>query len=86
MEQENILFLFHHIHHKSGEHEAHHCGGGHKKVNYKILHCTCGQHRINKKTAIGHGTDQEEIKIKFMEKCAKGGWHLESGKVISDRK
>lgn len=77
--QKNLLDLFHHGHHEGGEHEWHHCGGRHKGVNYKISHCACGLHRINKKTAIGHGTNEEEIKIKFTEECPSGGWHIESG-------
>lgn len=60
----------------------HHCGGEHKGVDYEIEHCVCGLHRINKKTAIGHGTEQEEVEIEFMEQCPEGGWHIESGKIM----
>ena len=28
-----IIPLFHHIHHEDGEHEVHHCGGDHVKVD-----------------------------------------------------
>ncbi len=82
-----ILSLFHHIHHKIDGHKVHHCGGKHKKINkrldYTIRHCFCGKHSINKKVAIGHATNDNlkslEIKIKFLEKCPWGGWHVESG-------
>lgn len=67
MNENNLIYLFHHIHHQSGEHKVHHCGGQHKGVNYKIEHCVCGLNRINKKIAIGHGTDQEEINVEFSE-------------------
>ncbi|HRY52854.1 MAG TPA: hypothetical protein P5089_03360 [Candidatus Portnoybacteria bacterium] len=86
MDKESLIYLFHHIHHKAGEHEVHHCGGGHRAINpkldYEICHCQCALHRINKKIAIGHGTNQEEIEIKFMEQCPEGGWHIESGQVV----
>jgi len=85
MDKENLIYLFHHIHHKAGEHKVHHCGGQHQAVSpeldYDIWHCACGLHRINKQIAIGHGTNQEEIKIEFTESCPEGGWHIESGQV-----
>ena len=82
-----ILYLFHHIHHNKGEHEVHHCGGAHKKINsklnYSIKHCLCGKHSIDKKTAVGHSIDfkmgEKEIDVEFFEKCPQGGWHIESG-------
>jgi len=87
MKTDNIIYLFHHIHHKAGEHKVHHCGGRHQaanpKLDYEIWHCRCGQHRIDKKVAIGHGTNQEEIEVKFMERCLEGGWHIESGQVAA---
>ena len=84
---QEILSLFHHIHHITDKHEVHHCGGEHKKINpslgYNIKHCLCGKHSINKEIAIGHATNMQlepiEIKIKFLEKCPNGGWHIESG-------
>lgn len=88
---DNILHLFHHIHHKKeGKtivHEVHHCGGDHIKVdpklNYSIKHCPCGRHSISKEIAIGHATGgnlkPKEVKIKFREKCPDGGWHIETG-------
>jgi hypothetical protein len=88
MNLSEILSLFHHIHHRNGEHEVHHCGGKHReKVNprldYTIEHCACGKHRIDKKQAIGHASDDLlkpiEVVIKFQEKWPKGGWHVESG-------
>lgn len=82
-----ILDYFHHIHHNNGEHEVHHCGGGHKKIDkkldYKIKHCFCGKHSIDKKEAIGHDFDYNEVKFIFDEKCPDGGWHVESGKMIN---
>ena len=79
----NILDLFHHIHHRNEKHLVHHCGGEHvkinKKLNYNIKHCCCGKHRIDKKVAIGHDFDMNEIVIIFEEKCLNGGWHIESG-------
>ena len=81
-----ILDYFHHIHHTSGEHEVHHCGDSHKKINskldYKIEHCSCGKHSINKKEAIGHDWNYNEVKVAFDEECPDGGWHVESGKII----
>jgi hypothetical protein len=75
----NILYLFHHIHHFKNNHEVHHCGGEHKKSNYRIKHCDCKKHSINRQTAIGHDFNNKPIKVKFFEKCPKGGWHIESG-------
>lgn len=85
-----IISIFHHIHHLGKKHEVHHCGGKHckidPKVDYIIRHCRCGKHSIDKKLAIGHTTDnrlnKKEIKIKFTEKCPRGGWHIESGVKI----
>ena len=41
---DDILGLFHHIHHINGEHKVHHCGGAHIEVdptvNYTIQHCS----------------------------------------------
>lgn len=92
--EQNLLSLFHHGHHQadlpkgktvSGEHEWHHCGGQHKGINYRISHCACGWHRINKKTAVGHGIGKNLetiiINIEFIEACPEGGWHVESGKI-----
>ncbi len=88
---EDILECFHHIHHiENKKHEVHHCGGKHKKINvnldYKICHCSCGKHSINKKEAIGHSVDENlgivEIKFRFSKECSDGGWHIESGKII----
>jgi hypothetical protein len=85
-----ILSLFHHTHHKDGEHKVHHCGGKHREVNskldYTIKHCSCGKHSIDKEIALGHVTNKfleaKELDIKFLEKCPKGGWHIESGILI----
>ena len=87
-----ILSLFHHIHHFNGRHEVQHCGGKHvsvdPKVDYEIKHCKCDKHSINKEVAIGHATNTNlcptEIKIKFLEPCPLGGWHIESGIKIND--
>jgi hypothetical protein len=93
MRNENeILSLFHHIHHVNNIHDVHHCGGQHVSidptVDYEIFHCICDKHRINKKTAVGHVTDASlcaiEIKIKFLEQCPHGGWHIESGITLID--
>tara|TARA_Y100000310_G_scaffold179357_1_gene179329 strand:- start:5437 stop:5712 length:276 start_codon:yes stop_codon:yes gene_type:complete len=86
-----ILSLFHHTHHRKGNHEVHHCGGEHVKRNpkldYTIKHCLCGKHSINKKYAIGHATNEKlktmEVKVKFTEKCPGKGWHVESGVQVS---
>ena len=83
----DILSLFHHIHHNKNTHEVHHCGGNHVEVNpkldYTIKHCRCGKHSIDKDKAIGHATgahlDQIEVVVKFTENCPDGGWHVESG-------
>ena len=82
-----ILSMFHHTHHKDGKHRVHHCGGKHvhidPKVSYTIDHCSCGKHSIDKRTAIGHATnehlDSVECSIVFTESCPDGGWHVESG-------
>jgi len=87
-----ILSLFHHIHHIKDIHDVHHCGGKHvsvdSDVDYKISHCGCGKHQINKEIAIGHATDNNlypiKIKINFLEKCPFEGWHVESGVKIID--
>ena len=92
MENKNeILSLFHHIHFDN-KHEIHHCGEKHasvdQKLDYKIKHCKCGKHSINKEVAIGHATDSNlqtiEVKIKFLEQCPYSGWHIESGIKIND--
>lgn len=84
---DDILYFFHHIHHQKGKHIIHHCGGDHKKINHKInyiiYHCDCGKHRINKQKAIGHNFDLTEVSVVFNEKCPHGGWHIESGSIIS---
>jgi hypothetical protein len=88
---QEILSLFHHIHHENGEHKVHHCGGKHKEVNpkldYTIRHCSCGKHSIDKEVTIGHATnellDSVELVVKFSEKCDDGGWHIESGSLAS---
>jgi hypothetical protein len=77
---ENILDLFHHIHHLKNKHEVHHCGGKHKGLDYTIKHCKCGKHQIDKQIAVGHNSNNKPVKIKFSEKCPFGGWHIESGK------
>jgi len=82
MNKDNLIYLFHHIHHEVGEHKVHHCGGQYEGIDYEIWHCKCGFHRISKKIAIGHGTNQEEIKVEFSEQCPEGDWHIESGKVM----
>jgi len=87
---QEILSLFHHIHHTEKGHEVHHCGGKHAEfdpeVDYQIEHCACGKHRINKEEATGHATDSDlksvKVKIKFSEKCPDGGWYLESGMKV----
>jgi hypothetical protein len=85
-----LLSLFHHIHHtEQAEHEVHHCGGEHAKVDpevdYKIEHCPCGKHRIDKELAIGHATggdlDLLKVHVRFKERCPSGGWHIESGEI-----
>jgi len=85
MNKENLICLFHHTHHQDREHEAHHCGGRHKGVGYKIRHCVCGLHSINKQTAIGdtinEKLEKKKIKITFTKVCPEGGWHIESGKL-----
>lgn len=76
-----ILQYFHHIHHKNNSHKVHHCGGDHPNSRYQITHCVCGKHSINKKEAIGHDFSKNKVIIKFLEKCPKGGYHIESGKI-----
>jgi hypothetical protein len=83
MKSDNLIYLFHHIHHGTDEHKVHHCGGKHEGIDYEIWHCKCELHRIDKKIAIGHGANQEEIKVEFVQQCPEGGWHIESGEIIS---
>lgn len=84
---EKILELFHHTHHTSNGHIVHHCGGAHVKINLKlnyiIEHCLCCKHQISKESAIGHDFDMNEIEVIFEERCPYGGWHIESGIMIS---
>lgn len=75
---EKILTYFHHIHHLP-EHKVHHCSFG-----YTIEHCSCGKHKINIETAIGHDFDYKETVVNFLEVCPDGGWHVESGIVDAD--
>ena len=71
----------------------HHCGGEHVSldptVDYEIKHCKCGKHQIDKEVVFGHATDinlqPAEIKIKFLEKCPQGGWHIESGVKLNPK-
>jgi len=75
----DILWFFHHIHHIDGKHEVHHCGGKHKNVDYTIVHCCCGLHRIDKEIAAGHDQNNKLVVFRFREVCPDGGWHIESG-------
>jgi hypothetical protein len=87
-QEDSILYLFHHLHHRLGAHVVHHCGGKHFGVDYTINHCSCGLHRIDKQIAFGDTINEKlserKIKIKFTEKCPDGGWHIESGHLYSD--
>jgi hypothetical protein len=80
-----VIECFHHIHHNKGSHEVHHCGGKHAikdpKLKYKIRHCSCGKHAIDKNKACGHDFNHNKINFIFHEKCPGGGWHVESGKI-----
>ncbi|MEI6850801.1 MAG: hypothetical protein WCK26_02425 [Candidatus Saccharibacteria bacterium] len=84
--KDNLIYLFHHIHHESKLHEVHHCGGLHTGVDYEINHCKCGLHSINKQIATGDTIDTKllmtKVTVKFTEECPDGGWHLESGLII----
>ena len=90
MNKDNLIYLFHHIHHQFGRHEVHHCDEHHQGIGYTIRHCVCGLHRINKKTAIGDTIDEKlakkKVRIKFIKKCPEGGWHIESGKLEGSEK
>lgn len=85
----DIIALFHHIHHTNGEHVVHHCGGKHAEINpkvdYKIKHCACNKHCIDKQKVIGHDLEFKEIIVNFLEQCPEGGWHIESGIVESGK-
>ncbi len=87
----NVVSLFHHIHHydKRGlNHEVHHCGGEHVKINpslnYTIIHCKCNKHKIDVKKAMGHDFANKEVLVEFSEPCPEGGWHIESGRIKND--
>lgn len=83
--EDNLIYLFHHIHHSAKGHRVHHCGGKHKETDYEIKHCSCGLHSINKRIAVGDTInaklDKIKVTVEFTEKCPDGGWHLESGKI-----
>ena len=87
LKKDNLIYLFHHIHHNSSGHETHHCGGKHEGVNYEIWHCSCGLHCINRQLATGDTIDEKltekKVAIKFTEECPEGGWHLESGQLAN---
>lgn len=86
---DDILSLFHHIHHQENKHQVHHCGGSHSKINrkldYNIYHCKCQKHCIDKPVAMGHAISTKgaslELSIVFYERCPEGGYHIESGKI-----
>lgn len=100
-QEDDILSLFHHIHHEEAkegaepEHKVHHCGGAHVEVDptvdYNIEHCSHGKHSIDKKTAIGHGADESmesvEVEVEFKEKCSDcpDCWHIESGEAVEEK-
>ena len=88
MQNEDLLYLFHHIHHLDGKHEVHHCGGKHPGADYEILHCSCSLHRIDQKIAVGdtlsEGLAVKKVKVEFFDKCPEGGWHVESGKLFKE--
>ena len=90
MEKEDIITLFHHIHHLNGKHIVHHCGGEHSKIdfkiNYKIHHCGCNKHNIDKKEVIGHDSKNKEVLVEFTEECPERGWHIESGIIVEENK
>lgn len=94
MELTNLLFLFHHLHHRAdGTHEIHHCGNDHAAVDplasYTIHHCACGKHCISVEIAIGHAVDialkSPPVCVTFQECCPEGGWHIESGVIIENK-
>ncbi len=80
-----LLGMFHHVHHSGTAHRVHHCGNGHDDADYKIEHCTCGKHRIDKEkvTTEKHSPNEFQIDIFFNSECPDGGWHIESGEVRS---
>ncbi len=82
---DSILCLFHHIYHENDKHGVHH-GHEHFESDYEITHCKCGKHRIDKAQAIGHDFDENQHLVAFVELCPEGGWHVESGKIISINK
>jgi len=88
-EKTKLLALFHHVHHEKDYHEVHHCGGEHRKINpkldYNIRHCRCNKHNIDRKQAIGHDFELNEILVEFAEQCPEGGWHIESGMIKNDK-
>jgi len=89
MNSEDLLYLFHHIHHRNGKHETHHCGGKHPGAYYDIVHCSCGLHSIDQKTTHGDTITEDlqlkKVKLEFFEKCPDGGWHIESGKLSKEK-
>lgn len=90
-----IVSLFHHLHHDGEneklEHEIHHCGGDHPNSSYTVRHCRHGKHAINKDEAVGHAWSSKdikpfEVKVRFLESCEEGWWHIESGKPVKEKK
>ena len=55
-----ILSIFHHIHHKDGKHEVHHCGRKHNrtdsKLNYEINIVIAGSIQLIEKSLKAHNS------------------------------
>jgi len=73
MTTDQLLALFHHVHHRP-DHVVHHSGGEHRDGHPMVNHCTCGLHSIDVQEH-----QQGGLVIRFVDECPDGGWHVESG-------
>ena len=48
-----------------------------------VYHCVCGFHGVTSRDVAGFHMDGEEVIIRCRGKCPGGGWHLESGYIMS---
>lgn len=48
-----------------------------------VFHCACGFHCVPKEVVEGFYVDGEFVIVRCRGKCHCGGWHLESGCVVS---
>lgn len=85
----DVLQHFHHVHHDVFPPAVEHCGGAHRRIDprldYTIEHCECKLHRIDKRRALGHDENMNEITWRFEAVCPfRPDWyHMEQGLPLS---